>query len=93
MKEIVETIDIQDMATQNDFPYSAIIEILTKCNFACEHCYLPEHTETMKYKDIVNIVDQLYALGVFEITLTGGEIVLHPLFMDIISYIRKKEYV
>ena len=90
MKEILDTINIQNMATQYNFPYSAIIEIITKCNFVCEHCYIPEHIEEMKYKQIINIIDQLYELGAFEITLTGGEIALHSSFMDIVSYIRKK---
>lgn len=90
MKEILDTINIQNMATQYNFPYSAIIEIITKCNFVCEHCYIPEHIEEMKYKEIINIIDQLYELGEFEITLTGGEIALHSSFMDIVSYIRKK---
>lgn len=90
MYEEVKDSNIKQIAKENGTPYSAIIEIITKCNFNCEHCYIPEHTEEMAYVKILNIVNQLYDIGVFEITLTGGEIVLHSSFMDIVRYIRKK---
>ena len=90
MKEVTDTLNIQAMAIKDDFPYSATIEIITKCNFHCEHCYIPNHTEEMKYADVLDIIDQLYDLGVFEVVLTGGEIALHSSFMDIVRYIRKK---
>lgn len=90
MKEINCLSDIKDMATEDDFPYSAMIEIITKCNFNCEHCYIPEHVREMEYETIISIVDQLYDLGVFEITLTGGEVAVHSSFMKIVRYIRCK---
>lgn len=89
-EEVKDPKIMQITAKENGAPYSAIIEIITKCNFNCEHCYIPEHTEEMPVADVLNIVDQLYDIGVFEITLTGGEIVLHSCFMDIVRYIRKK---
>lgn len=90
MRNINCLLDIKDLAIEDDFPYSAIIEILTKCNFRCEHCYIPEHIEEMDYEVIVKIVDQLYDLGIFEITLTGGEVAIHSSFMKIVRYIRSK---
>lgn len=90
MKEINCLLDIKEMAIEDDFPYSAIIEILTKCNFNCKHCYIPEHVKEMDYETVISIVDQLYDLGIFEITLTGGEVAVHSSFMDIVRYIRKK---
>lgn len=82
--------DIQEFAIKKDFPYSAIIEILTKCNFNCEHCYIPKHVDVMKYETIKSIINQLFELGTFKIILTGGEVALHPKFMEIVQYIRKK---
>lgn len=71
-------------------PYSASIEILTKCNFDCVHCYIPEHTQEMPTKTVLQIIDQMKELGVFELMLTGGEIFLHKGIMEIISYARSK---
>lgn len=90
MSEFIHNGDLARKATKLNLPYSASIEIITKCNFKCEHCYIPEHTEEMSYSTIVSIVDQLKELGVFEIMLTGGEIVMHKEFMEVVKYIRKK---
>ncbi|MDY5101805.1 MAG: radical SAM protein [Agathobacter sp.] len=89
MSEFIHDIDLEELATKKDMPYSASIEILTKCNFKCEHCYIPHHTEEMKYDVIINIVNQLKELGVVELMITGGEIALHKHFMDIVRYVRK----
>ena len=42
-EEVKDPKIMQITAKENGAPYSAIIEIITKCNFNCEHCYIPEH--------------------------------------------------
>lgn len=79
-----------EIAKKLNIPYSAMLEIITKCNFNCVHCYIPEHTKIMSTIIIYNLIDQLKELGVFEVTFTGGEIFLHKDILDIISYTRSK---
>lgn len=89
MSEVIHNINLKEKAIEHDIPYSASIELLTKCNFRCEHCYIPQHNKEMEFNTVIDIIDQLKMLGVFEIMLTGGEIVLHKSFMDIVRYMRK----
>ncbi len=34
---------VMDDAFKNDMPIFVIIELTTRCNWRCHHCYLPEH--------------------------------------------------
>ena len=73
-------------------PFSASIELTTMCNFRCEHCYIPSHSQELSYSQVIRFLDELKEMGVFEITLTGGEVALHSEFMRIVRYIRKKGF-
>ena len=65
------------------------IELLTKCNLNCKHCYLPEHCQNGLPTDKVKkILKELRALGVVNVTLTGGEIFLRNDIIDLIKYAR-----
>ena len=90
MNNTFQNMDLSYISIKNQIPYSASIEIITKCNFNCIHCYIPKHTKVMPTNDILNIVDQLKELGIVELTLTGGEIFVHKDILNIIRYIRKK---
>ena len=78
-------------AYEKELPISASLEMLDACNLRCEHCYLPEHinsgltTEQVKY-----IIDDMKKVGVFTVTLTGGEIFTRKDIFEIIKYIRNK---
>jgi organic radical activating enzyme len=52
------------------------------CNFRCAHCYnssAPERkAERLALADLLNIIEQMPALGIFELNLTGGEPLLYP---------------
>lgn len=73
-------------------PLSATIELTGNCNFRCVHCYIaPE--ERLQYLSIDNVksfVDQIHEAGCLYVTLTGGETLLHPSFVEIYSYIARK---
>lgn len=36
---------VMDDAFKNDSPVFVIIELTTRCNWRCKHCYLPEHAK------------------------------------------------
>lgn len=70
-------------------PYTASIELLTKCNYRCVHCYIPQHNKEMPYNIVIDAIRQVKDLGAFEITFTGGEIFLRKDIWDILLYARK----
>jgi radical SAM protein with 4Fe4S-binding SPASM domain len=68
------------------------IELTSRCNERCVHCYIPHES---KIGDIdpplfYDVLDQCREMGVLNLTLSGGEPMLHPNFVD---FLRKaKEY-
>lgn len=81
------------VAFQNTLPINATIELLTRCNLRCEHCYIPEHTGPgLSYEQITSILDQLHEMGTLYLLLTGGEIFLRPDILDIVRYARRKGF-
>ncbi|MGH8791252.1 MAG: radical SAM protein [Stackebrandtia sp.] len=64
----------------------ALIQVTERCDLHCAHCFVSSMKEglDMDYEDIVStVIPQLQAARVERITLTGGEPVSHPRFMDI----------
>ena len=67
------------------------IELTSKCNERCVHCYIPH-----KFK-LNNITDELYystleqlsKMGVLSVTLSGGEPMCHPHFKEYLRAAKK----
>ncbi len=76
------------------YPYSALVELTSKCNFNCIHCYLHDHhcDSEMPYEKVIEILDILCDKGVLFLTLSGGEIFTRKDFMDIYLYAKKKGF-
>lgn len=89
MNEDIYT-ELYDKAIENNKLLNVNIELLTKCNWRCVYCYIPKHNNKGMDKNIIfNIFKQLREMGVFEITLTGGEIFLRNDIIDIILKARE----
>ena len=72
-------------------PINGGIEILSKCNFKCVHCYNgDEPAKYMPLEFAIDLADQLEKMGTMHVYLTGGEALLHPKFEEIYKYFRKK---
>ena len=99
-----ETKDILDENTQN-FMLEATLrqprlngiqfELTGRCNERCIHCYLNNAKKdsgvdlpTEKIKDVI---DEFAANQGLHVTLSGGEMLLHPDIMEIIRYCRRKD--
>jgi radical SAM protein with 4Fe4S-binding SPASM domain len=68
------------------------IELSSRCNERCVHCYIPHEN---KLSDITpalfyDTLDQLRDMGVLSLTLSGGEPMLHPRFIEFLR--RAKDY-
>lgn len=69
--------------------------ITGKCNLNCLHCFnakdnAPLNTE-LTYEQVLNILDQAKDIGVHAFTITGGEPLVHPRFLDIIKAIYERD--
>ncbi len=80
-----------------DWPLSAPVnitwEITHRCNLKCIHCLSGSSNESpgeLNLTECKNIVDQLVALGVFEINFGGGEPLLQDYFLPLLRYIHEK---
>lgn len=71
-------------------PLGVQLDLTYRCNERCVHCYLDhdDHGE-MSTPEILGLLDQLAAAGVFFLILSGGEIFLRKDLFEIVEYARK----
>jgi len=81
---------IYKVGYENNILVSATIELLSKCNWRCKHCYLPAHdNEGLEKEEIFKLFCDLREMGTMNIILTGGEMFLRPDIFEIISKARE----
>lgn len=73
---------------QNDFLRSLHVEIANECNERCLHCYIPHELKTKVIDSSLfyRIVEEGRNLNIINVTLSGGEPLLHK---DFIFFLRK----
>lgn len=73
------------------FPTSIHVEIVSECNERCIHCFIPHElkTDLMDEGLFYRILDQSKELNLLHITISGGEPMLHPRFVDFIKKCRE----
>jgi len=82
-------------------PVSALIELTYRCDLSCRHCYLlPAQLHPRSYsqkssltmKEWTNIFTQLAESGTLFLTFTGGEPLLYPNFLELLSIARNQHF-
>lgn len=72
---------------QNRLFHSINWAITGRCNFRCRHCFMAADNGPLlgqfTWEQCLNLLDECERIGVQSITLTGGEPMLHPQFMDL----------
>ena len=70
------------------FPVSVHIDILSKCNERCIHCYIPHKYKNQMMDEAMffDLMDQCQDLKIQHVTISGGEPMLHPQFK---AFLRK----
>ncbi len=68
--------------------------ITGKCNYNCKHCFMAkDNAYSMSYftrDEWMKTLDELDKCGVQFFTITGGEPLLHPDFLDIVREIKRR---
>ncbi len=77
------------------YPSVSSIELTSKCNIKCLHCY-GEYNNTLKdvmpLEKAKSLLKELNNLGVNIIELTGGEITVYPYLLEIVNYALKLDF-
>lgn len=65
-----------------------------KCNYNCLHCfnagYERESCDGFSREQAFRLIDEFCECGIMNVTITGGEPLLYPDFMDIVRYMDRK---
>lgn len=84
---------IYNLARENNTLINVIIELSTKCNWNCKHCYLPSHDNNGLSKEVLfDLFSQLREIGCFDLSFTSGEIFYRKDIMDIIKKARSMSF-
>lgn len=86
--------ELQDRLIARNVPLHAQFELTERCNYACEHCYLPHdgHDE-LSTGEALRVIDALAAAGTMFLTLTGGEVFLRRDFEEIARHAKARDFV
>jgi AdoMet-dependent heme synthase len=84
---------INQKALAQGVPLSVHLDVTYRCNERCEHCYL-EHDDRgeMSLSEIRELLAQLADVGVFFLTISGGEPLVRADCFEIIEYARVLQF-
>ena len=77
-------------AAQYRNPLTVSFELTRRCSFRCVHCYLGDQkivrackSQELDTAAVIRLIDEMAAAGTLFLTLTGGDPMLRPDFLDI----------
>lgn len=79
---------------ENPFLQTFHIELTSKCNERCVHCYIPHEKKNTEigYDLIINTLNQCKEMGVLTVIFSGGEPMLHPYFCEFLRYAKDLDF-
>jgi radical SAM protein with 4Fe4S-binding SPASM domain len=82
--------EMSNTAQRLNMPLGVQLDLTYRCNERCVHCYLDhdDHGE-MNTTEIIDLLDQMAAAGVFFLTISGGEILMRRDFFEILEHARR----
>lgn len=78
-----------------EIPKTISFHVTSTCNKECRYCYLDAKRENLEkdaltFEEVVRMIDEAAAIGVYKILYTGGEPFLRKDLLDIIEYASSK---
>ncbi len=74
-------------------PYSCYINLTSKCNLRCKHCFgnysIPQDNE-LNIDEWKKVIDDLIESKVFFVNISGGEATQSPYFKEFVKYLSKR---
>ena len=74
--------------------HSMIWAITGRCNLNCRHCFMARDNSPMmgefSWEECLALLDECERCGVHNFTITGGEPLLHPRFMDLVREMTRR---
>lgn len=88
---IVSSECTKNIFNQNDFLRSIHIEIANECNERCVHCYIPHEykTKSIDSELFYRIIEEGRSMNIINVTLSGGEPLLHNDFIKFMTKCRE----
>lgn len=83
-----------DFFKENPFLETFHIELTSRCNERCVHCYIPhEKKDTdISEKLMIEALNQCKKMGVLTVIFSGGEPMLHPHFCEFLKYAKDLDF-
>lgn len=74
--------------------FSVQMEVTSRCNERCIHCYIPHANKTgdMELSLATDLMEQAKEMSTVSVSFSGGELFLHPHIAKILLYARKKDF-
>jgi MoaA/NifB/PqqE/SkfB family radical SAM enzyme len=74
-----------------DRPLLVHLVVTRRCNLSCGYCHEWDHTSApVPIEDLRERIDHLARLRTVMVVLTGGETLLHPDVVEVVSYVRER---
>jgi radical SAM protein with 4Fe4S-binding SPASM domain len=85
-----------DLTEEKRLPLMGMLEITSRCNLRCVHCYLGPQEEQQKKRaaemstaEVQGLIDQMVAAGTLYLTITGGDPMMRPDFPAIYRHAKE----
>ena len=80
---------MNERALKAGVPLSVQLDVTYRCNERCVHCYL-DHNDygELTTREVLRVLDQLAAAGVFFLCFSGGEVFMRRDFFPILEHAR-----
>ena len=89
-----KTDNLENYFKNNSILIRVHIELTNRCNERCIHCYIPhecKNTDISK-ETFYNILQQCKKMGVLKLSLSGGEPLSHPHFIDFVKAAKEDDF-